>query len=130
MPDYIKYNPLNNRIIQKWISVDPSVVENETNILQVTRDVIESITKYHIVDGGTVREMTQAEKDALDAEEAQAVIDAESARILDLDNKIELVNGTTLAKIDTRIDAIANLADAKTFLKRMCRYIIKYVANN
>ena len=72
MPDYLRYEPVTGRIVQKWISADPSRVEGLPNILQVTRAEAEGITKYHIVDNGVLRLMTQAEKDALDLEEANA----------------------------------------------------------
>lgn len=128
MPDYIQSNPVNNRIINRWMSVDPSIVEGLENILLITREEYHSLTKFYLVDNGVLREMNQEEKDALLAEEAQAIIDAENARILNLDDKIDGINGITLVKIDTKIDEIGSLADAKVFLKKLCRYIIKFIA--
>lgn len=45
----------------------------------------------------------------------------EQAKIDEINNS-ELKN-ITLAEIDTKINAISNLAEAKVFLKKMCRYI-------
>ncbi len=81
-----------------------------------------------MVDNGEVRIMTQAEQDALIAEEEQAIIDAENARIAGLNENINGADNLTIDTIDTKINAIGNLADAKTFLKKLCRFIIKYVA--
>ena len=132
LPDFIQSNPLTKRIINKWISVDPSIVESLPNIIQVERSVVESITKFHIVDNSQVRLMTQIEKTALEAEEAQAIIDAENLRIANLDTKISSVDlsDLTLTKIDTKIDAISNLAQAKTFFKLLVKYLVKYAKNN
>jgi hypothetical protein len=126
LPDYIQH--LNGKIINKWISIDPSIVESLPNIIQVERSIAESITKFHIVDTGVVRVMTQVEKDALLAEETQTVINAENQRILDLDLKIDNLPTMTLTRVDTAINNIGNLNDAKVFLKKLCRYIIKHIA--
>ena len=128
MPDFLRFNPLNGRIVDRFISVDPSKVKGIDNLIQVSRDIVESITRFHKVDGGKVRFMTEAEKLALIAEEERAVIDAENTRILSLDNKIDEIGTMTLFKIDGKIDAIGNLQDAKLFLKKLCRYIVKFTA--
>lgn len=130
MPDYIRFSPDTKRILERWISVDPSTIDGLPNILQVSRSEVEGVTKFHLVDNGIVREMTQAEQDALLAEEAQAVIDDENQRILDLDLKIDNLPTMTLTKIDTAIDNITNIAGVKAFLKKQCRYILKYIARN
>ena len=128
MPDYIKFNA-QGLIVQRWRSVDPKVVENETNILLIDRATYESLTKYHIVDSGQVREMTQAEKDQLDAWELQQREQAETDRINALDDKLsEDLSSVVLTKADNAIENIGSLADAKVFLKKLCRYIIKFVA--
>lgn len=125
MPEYIQSN-LQGLIINKWYSADPSIVDGLPNILKIPRDVFNALTKYHIVDAGVVREMTQAEKDQLDAWEAQKVIDAENARLVAMDDRIEssILSGITLTKIDNAIDNIGSLEDAKVFLKKLCRYIV------
>lgn len=128
MPEYIRYD-LQGYIIQKWYSVDQSVVAGLPDILEIPRDIFNFLTKYHKVDNGTVREMTQVEKNTLDATEAQALADAENTRITDLDDKVQIdLSGINLAKIDAVINNIGNLADAKNFLKKLCRYIIKFTA--
>jgi hypothetical protein len=129
MPDYVIYLE-NGTIVSKLQSVDPSQIKGEERCLQVDREVLQSITKYHLVDSGAVREMTQVEKDALDLAEQQAQEQVENNRVIGLDNEIEngILQGMTLAKIDTAINNIGSLADAKVFLKKMCRYIIKFIA--
>ena len=102
MPDYIKYNA-QGLIVQRWRSVDPNVVENETNILLIDRATYESLTKYHIVDSGQVREMTQAEKDALDQAEADAREQEELDRIDKLECKVEAVIIALVKRINVRI---------------------------
>ncbi len=128
MPEYIQHNA-QGIITKKWYSVDPSEVEGLQNIIKVDRVTWKQITEYWIVDAGTVREMVQAEKDQWDAWKAQQIQDAENARIERLDNLIESgqLQGITLTKVDTAIDNIGSLADAKIFLKKLCRYIIKFI---
>ena len=73
--------------------------------------------------------MTIDEQNALIAEETQAQIDAENSRIQSLDNLLQTdLSGLTLTRIDTVINNIGNLTDAKAFLKKLCRYIIKFIA--
>ena len=131
MPEYVSYNLLNGRIIDRFFSVDQSVVQGRDNIIQISRDEYNSLTKFHKVDSGTVRPMTQAEKDTFLAEEAQALIDAENVRIADIDDKVSKAQVTNfpMVKVDQVIDAISNLAEAKLFLKRLCRYLAKYAKN-
>lgn len=124
MPDYIRYDGT-GKILERYISHSSEL--SGADILEVSRDVINSITEYHIVDGGVIRLMTQAEKDIYESANARAIIDAENERLANLDTKISNAKITdfTMAKVDTAIDAIANLTDAKTFLKRLCRYVAK-----
>ena len=100
MPDYVKFLLENGRIIQKWISADPSIVENLTNILQVTRSEAETLTKFHIVDNGQVRLMTPAEQDALLAEEAQT----QKQSLLEAIDKYEISNLDLLTALVKRIN--------------------------
>ena len=131
MPEYITYNPLNGRIIDKFYSVDPSVVEGRNNLLQIPRDIFNSLTKFHKIDNGQIRLMTIAQQNALIAEENQAQIDVENLRIADLDDLMNIdLSGIILSKVDNAINNIANLSDAKVFLKKLCRYIVKFVARN
>lgn len=76
MPEYIQHDPSSTpvagMIVKKWYSVDPSVVNGLLNILELPRVEYQALTKYKVVDGGIVRNMTQTEKDTLTAyEEAQ-----------------------------------------------------------
>ena len=80
MPEYIQYD-VNGYIIEKWYSVDPSIVAGKENIIHVDRDIFKQLTKYWIVDKGQVREMTQEEKDALDQAEYDEKIAKEQDRI-------------------------------------------------
>ena len=66
MPEYIQYDK-DGLIIKKWYSVDPSTIEKLENILKIDRDTYNLITRYHKVKDGRVIEMTQEEKDTLDA---------------------------------------------------------------
>ncbi len=79
-----------------------------------------------VVSGSHIVNLTQAEKDALIAAEAQAIADAEAARLTGLDNKMSAakVSDATLAKVDVAIDGIQNLVDAKAFLKKLARYLV------
>lgn len=127
MPDYISYNLITGKIIDKFYSVDPKVVEGRNDILELPRDEFNALTIFHKVDFGVVRLMTQAEKDAMIAAEAQARITEEAARLVSMDTSIGSVKivDFPMVKVDGVIDAIANLADAKLFLKRLCRYVAK-----
>uniref|UniRef100_A0A6M3J0W4 Uncharacterized protein n=1 Tax=viral metagenome TaxID=1070528 RepID=A0A6M3J0W4_9ZZZZ len=129
MPEFIQHN-LQGLIINKWYSVDAFVVNGLENIIQVDRATFNALTKYHIVDSGQVRLMTQVEKDQLDAWEAQKAEQAETDRMNALDDLIESsqLSGLTLARADTAIDNIGDLADAKVFLKKLCRFIIKFIS--
>lgn len=130
MPDYVKYNA-QGLITKRWRSVDPSVVEGLQNILQIDRATYESLTMYHIVDSGQVREMNQAEKDTLDAWLEQQRQQRETDRINALDDKMNIdLSGIVLQKADTAIDNIGSLTDAKAFLKKLVRYIIKFISRN
>lgn len=123
MPDYVKYDPNNGRILMKWSSVDPHFVSGETNLLEITRVVFNSLNKYKKVSGVEVVDMTQAEMEALDLEEEQALQAAETARLTALDDDIVATRNITLTKVEQAIDNIGNLNDAKVFLKRLCRFI-------
>jgi len=127
MPEFIRFND-KKLIVQKWYSVDPSVVEGIANVIKVDRETFKRITKYWVVDNGIPREMTQDEKDQLDAWEQQQSEQAETDRINALDDKIENLPSITLTKVDTAIDNIGSLSDAQLFLKKLCRFIIKYIA--
>lgn len=100
MPEYIQYSDSNGRIIDKWYSADPSIVEGKPNILQIPRDTFNALTKYYIVVQGALRPMTQAEKDALDAEEVAAARQALLNRI----DKYDVSNLDILTALVKRIN--------------------------
>ena len=79
-----------------------------------------------VISGDRIVDMTQPEKDAVIAARAVVLANAESARIVTLDDLISAVQTSdmTITKIDNAINAINNLADAKVFLKKLCRAII------
>jgi len=71
MPDYLFYDD-NGRIYKKKSSIsshliDEGLIEGYKKSLLVDRATFNSITKYHKVENGQVRLMTQAEIDALTA---------------------------------------------------------------
>lgn len=100
MPEYVQWDSLTKRIINKWYSVDPSIVEGKPNILQIPRNVYHSLTKFHKVENNQVVLMTQAEQDALLAEEAEAHRQELLARI----NKYEVSNLDLLTALVKRIN--------------------------
>jgi len=84
-----------------------------------------------VVSGSRVVDLTQAEIDAILAAQAQAAAAAEAIKVASLDTALSnaKVADYTLTKIDTAIDGIANLADAKVFLKRLVRAIVAMEKN-
>ena len=118
--DYVCHD--NGTITGVRISVDSA-----QGCVKVDRATAQSITKYHKVEGEQVVEMSQVEKDALDAAEVKAIEDAKTAQVVSLENKLDGIKlaDLTLSKVDTKIDAITSLAEAKTFLKLLVRGIIK-----
>ena len=127
MADYIKYADVTGRITDKYKSVDGSNLTG--NILKIDRETFNALTKYKKVVAEEVLDMSQAEIDALDAELAQATEDSESARIGSLDTKMSKIKiaDFTMTKVDTAIDNISNLAEAKVFFKRLVRVIAKVI---
>lgn len=80
----------NTNLLTGWIEVDSTEYANASN-------------KYYKVSGGEVVEMTQQEKDDLDAEEAQAQIDANLARAEKLGFEVEDVIIALVKRINVRI---------------------------
>ena len=78
-----------------------------------------------VITGSRIVDMTQAEKDAILQTEADAKGQAEAAQLTLIDNTIIDVDmvGVKLQKVETAIDNIGTLNDAKKFLKRLVRYI-------
>ena len=65
-------------------------------------------------------DMTQEQKDAVDV--AEAAIAAEAARIAAKEQEF-LDNIPNWAEVSTAVDNIANLADAKVFIKKLARVV-------
>ena len=84
MPEFIVYD-IKGYIIEKYYSVDPSVVVGKSNLLEIPRDTFNSLTKYHKISNGQVVLMTDTEKTALDQAEALALKNSEIARVDILD---------------------------------------------
>ena len=131
MPEYVQHNA-QGIITNKWYSVDSSVVSGLQNIIKVDRNIFNQLTEYWIVDSGSVREMTQQEKDQWDAYKQQQAEQAETDRLNALDGLIEsgVLQGIALAKVDNAIDNIGSLNDAKAFLKKLCRFVLKFIAGS
>ena len=71
MADYIKYDVITGRILDKYKSNDGSNLTG--NILKIDRATFDALTIYQKVVADKVTDMTQAEIDALDAEITQTV---------------------------------------------------------
>src|SRR3990167_284868 len=115
MPEYVVHDPLTGYIKEKYYSVDPSVVEGKANLIQISRDLFNALTEYYIADTGQVRVMTQTEKDAYDVFKQQEADTVKSARIAIFDQEMfdSKPSDFPMAKIDSVIDGINNLAEAK-----------------
>lgn len=99
MADYIRFDG-EGIITKKYQSVDGADIKDQSDILKVDRTTLLSITKYHKVDSGTVVEMSQPEKDALD----QAEADAQAQALLDRIEKYEVSNLDLLTALVKRIN--------------------------
>lgn len=75
------------------------------------------------VEGEALLPMTQAEIDAIKAQDVLDSQNAELARLSALDNDLASAKTISLPKIEAEIDKISSLSDAKVFLKRLCRYL-------
>ena len=130
MPEFVIYDSLTGYIKEKYYSVDPSIVEGKANLIQINRDLFNALTEYYIVDAGQVRAMTQAEKDAYDIFKQQEADTVKSARIALFDQEMfdSKPSDFPMAKIDSVIDGINNLAEAKVFLKRLARILFKWTS--
>ena len=98
-------------------------VNNEFDLVSLANKKVDPLAAA----GSRIVDLTQAELDAIAAAEAQAIANAKATTISTLDNKVDGVklNDMTLTKVDAKIDAINNLADAKAFLKLLVRAIVK-----
>lgn len=124
MPDYIQFIAP-GYITHRWESVDPSVVEGLPNILEISRDRLHSLTSHHLVENGQVRLMTPTEAETYDAAILAQQRASELTRLATLDTSLTEITAILLPKLEAQIDAIANLADVKLFLKRLVRGLAK-----
>ncbi len=110
-----------------------NAIGSDITIYDIAKTLIQTVPRKYlkwdanIIVGSKLVEMSQAEKDVVDAEEAQAQADAETARQEAFDNA--LADSTeaeaTFQRVDDYIDSIDSYAKLRTFLKRQARYIYK-----
>ena len=100
-------------------------LQNENPNYVNTSNLFHSVNKKFLkISSNTVIEMSQAEKDALIASEAQAQADEETAGLATRDdNLVKDRSNINLPKAFNAIDNIGSLADAKVFLKKLVRYL-------
>ena len=125
MPDYITY--LNNKILEKYRSVPPTVMADKPNVLEVSRETMDLLEKsrFYVVENGRVRPMTTVEIDALLAEEQAVTTVEENALLAQIDDDIFALSDFPMAKTDLLIDNIKDLEGVKLFLKRLVKYVAK-----
>lgn len=101
MGDYICWNE-EGIINEKHYSVDGADLDIRPNCMKIDRNVFKTITKYHKVVDGKIVEMTQEEKDVLDAP-AIAEKEARDNLILSIKTKLKGL-GLTDEEADFIID--------------------------
>ena len=127
--DYACFNAghtIANKVVSKRMSAGRAYSIRD-DCIRIPRDSYLTMNNLHKVSGGTsVIPLTQEEKDLLSSISAANSASNETNRILLFDNSISSakIADATLAKVDAKIDAIASLDDAKTFLKRLARYLL------
>lgn len=127
MANILIYDTITLRVKEYKESVNTPDYFNRNDVLINPVLPLNVLLKHIIIDNNIPRVMTQAEKDSVIAEETQIQNNTETARLANIDTNITNVNLTdfSMVKIDTIIDNIANLNDAKQFLKKLVRYIAK-----
>ena len=98
MADYIKYDAVTGRILEKYKSVDGSNLVGD--ILKIDRETFDALTIYKKVFGDAVVDMNQTEKDEVDAEIAQAQADELQERL----DKFEVSNLDLITALIKRIN--------------------------
>lgn len=83
------------------------------------------VWKYMKVEGTNVIDMTQGEKDQVDSYENSVKESEHLSGVLAVENRFSGLNQSKfpMTKADAVIDNIQNLNDAKTFLKKLVRWI-------
>ncbi len=104
----------------------PNCFEATKEELSLAKQAFKKVDKA-MVQGSRIVDMSQPEIDAIVTAQAQAVSDAETARVGAIDDAMAAakVADKTMAKVDAAIDNIATLADAKVFLKKLVRYLAR-----
>ena len=110
-----------------------NAIGSDTTKYDWTKVLIQTIPRKYlkwdanIIVGSKLVEMSQAEKDAVDALEAQAQADTETARQEAFDNALadSAPSDATMVRVDAYIDAMNDYAKLRTLLKRMTRYMYK-----
>ena len=94
-------------------------------------DASESIVNKKI-EAGQLIALTQQEIDDAIAIKIALVEQAEIDRLKAIDDSMDSIDMSEvkLLKVEKAIDNIGNLADAKAFLKKLCRYIITIQRSN
>lgn len=118
-------NTVANRVVKK-ISSQGKAYSSRIDCVRISREQFNTITNRHKVDGKNVVAMTQEENDLLDSVIVDIKEAAETLRISTFDNNISIadIGDAELPKIDQTIDNIPTLAEAKTFLKKLVRYLL------
>lgn len=118
-------NTVTNRVVQK-VKSQGKVYSTRVDCLRINREQFNTITNRHKVIGENVVSMTQDENDLLDSIIADAHATTETFRVASFDNSLSIanVNDAILPKVDQAIDGISSLSDAKTFLKKLARYLL------
>ena len=93
----------------------------------VLKSEFQNVPKKHIKwDDGPV-EMSQGEKDAVDAQLAQDAIDSELAQQTAFDDALTytISGDANLTRFDSYVDSMSSVSDLRGVLKKMARYIYK-----
>ena len=113
----------NGLITQTYTSIDGSTL-SKTDCMSVENMDVHKITRWQKVVNRQIVDMSQTEIDAILLSEQQAEEQAKIDALNAEDTKmIEDLSSVNLDKVDVVIDNISNLAGAKTFLKKLVRYL-------
>ncbi|OPX89067.1 MAG: hypothetical protein A4E53_01675 [Pelotomaculum sp. PtaB.Bin104] len=102
--NFIKYDPDTGVVVQAWHSVDAVNLglDKDPYVMRITYDEYKTITKYSVVKGSALTEMSTEEKAALDAKEAaekQAAEEAE-AKVPTLEKLLTVLIDKGLIKLE------------------------------
>lgn len=125
MANVIIYNVNTKRVLEYIKSVNTPEYSSRADVV-VNPDLPNGDIKYWLVKDGIVVEATQVEKDLIDQHEVDVIAQTEIDRLKEIDDSMADVDlsGVKIQRVETAIENISNLSEAKTFLKRLVRYII------